>query len=283
MGGLGVTVLLALVASVVFGCADFVGGAVSRRASPLRVAALGQLVALGFAVPAALLVSWERVSVADAAWSLATGVAAACGLGFFYSAMARGLISLVVPLTAVLSATLPVAYGFARGERPGTTALVGIVLALVAIAIVSATPGAGQTLSAAPIVFSLAAGILFGLFIVLLSQVSDRAGLWPIALSRSSSSLVLSGLALALTGRQPRGIRQLLPAGIAIGTLEAGGIVALFLALQHGPISIASVLLSLYPVTTVLLATVVLGERMSRPQLAGLALALISVILISAQ
>lgn len=283
MGGCRVTVLFALVASVVFGCADFVGGAVSRRASPFRVAALGQLVALCLAVPTALLVRWEQVTAADAAWSLASGLTAGCGLGLFYSAMARGLISLVVPLTAVISATLPVAYGLAQGERPGTPALVGVVLALVAIAIVSATPGSGQTLSAAPIFFSLAAGTLFGLFIILLSQVSDRAGLWPIALSRSGSGLVLAGLALTLTGRQLHGLRPLLPAGIAIGTLEAGGIIALFLALQRGPISIASVLLSLYPVTTVLLATVVLGERMSRTQLAGVALALASVILISAQ
>jgi drug/metabolite transporter (DMT)-like permease len=249
----------------------------------LRVAALGQLVALCFAVPVALLVGWERVTIADAAWSLASGVTAACGLGLFYSAMARGLISLVVPLTAVIGAMLPVTYGLARGERPGTTALVGIALALVAVVTVSATPGAGQTLSAAPIVFSLVAGTLFGLFIVVLSQVSDQAGLWPIALSRSTSSLVLAGLALALTRRQPSGFRQLLPAGIAIGTLEAGGIVALFLALQRGPVSIASVLLSLYPVTTVLLATIILNERMSRPQLVGVALALSSVILISAQ
>ena len=94
-------------------------------------------------------------------------------------------------------------------------------------------------------------------------------------------SLVLVALALSITGRQSRGIRELLPAGITIGTLEAGGIIV-FLALQRGPISSASVLLSLYPVTTVLLATFVLGERMSRPQLAGVALALISVILISA-
>ena len=253
------------------------------RRRPYGLPLLGQLVALGVAVPAALLVSWERVTLADAAWSLATGVTAGCGLGLFYSAMARGLISLVVPLTAVISATLPVAYGLVRGERPGTPALVGIVLALVAVAIVSATPGAGQTLSATPIVFSLVSGTLFGLFIILLSQVSDQAGLWPIALSRSSTCLVLGGLALAVTGRQPAGIRRLLPAAIAIGTLEAGGFIALFLALQRGPISIASVLLSLYPVTTVLLATIVLGERMSRMQTAGIALALSSVILISVQ
>ena len=195
----------------------------------------------------ALLVTWEQLTVADTAWSLASGLTAACGLGFFYSAMARGLISLVVPLTAVISATLPVVYGLVRGERPGTPALVGIMLALVAIAIVSATPGSGQALSAAPIVSAWRQGISFGVFIILLSRVSDQAGLWPIALSRSSSSLVLVALALSITGRQSRGIRELLPAGITIGTLEAGGIIAVFLALQRGPISSASVLLSLYP------------------------------------
>ena len=276
------TVLLALVGSFVFGCADFVGGVVSRRGSPLRVAALGQLVALSIAVPMAVVVTWEQLTVADTGWSLASGLTAGCGLGLFYSAMARGLISLVVPLTAVISATLPVVYGLVRGERPGTPALVGIVLALVAIAIVSATPGSGQSLSAAPIVFSLAAGISFGLFVIMLSRVSDQAGLWPIALSRTSSSLVLVVLALSFTGRQTHGLRALLPAGLTIGTLEAGGIIAVFLALQQGPISSVSVLFSLYPVMTVLLATFVLGERMSRPQLGGVALALFSVILISA-
>jgi drug/metabolite transporter (DMT)-like permease len=275
-------VVLALVASVVFGCADFVGGAASRRASPLRVAALGQVVALAFAIPAALLVSWQRVTVADALWSLATGVAAGCGLGFFYSAMARGLISLVVPLTAVVGATLPVVYGLARSEHPGGPSLVGIVLALVAVAIVSATPRVGHPFSATPVLFSLMAGTLFGLFLILLSQVTTHAGLWPIALSRSTSSLALAVLATATTGR-PREIRPLLPAGIAIGTFEAAGIIGLFLAVQRGPISIASVLLSLYPVTTVLLATVVLRERMTRTQLAGVTLALGSVILIASQ
>ena len=101
------TVALALVASLVFGTSDFIGGAASRQAAPVRVAALGQMVALALTVPLALLVSWQQVTATDAVWSLASGVAAACGLALFYSAMARGLISIVVPLTAVIGALLP--------------------------------------------------------------------------------------------------------------------------------------------------------------------------------
>jgi drug/metabolite transporter (DMT)-like permease len=278
-----VTVLLALVGSAVFGSADFIGGASSRHAPPLWVATLGQSVALILAVPIALLANWEGVTATDATWSLVGGAVAAVGLGLFYTAMARGLISVVVPLTAVIGAAIPVAYGLGRGERPGKVALAGIVLALVAVAVVSSIPGDGQPVAAASIAFSLGAGACFGTGLVLFSRVSERAGLWPVALSRSTASLVLLGIAIALTGRPPNPIStpKLLPAGIAIGALEAGGNAALFLALERGPVAIASVLISLYPVTTVMLATVILGERLSRVQLAGVALALSSVVLIS--
>jgi drug/metabolite transporter (DMT)-like permease len=278
------TVALALVASLVFGTSDFIGGTASRQAAPLRVAALGQMVALALTVPLALLVSWQQVTGTDAAWSLASGVAAACGLALFYSAMARGLISIVVPITAVIGALLPVAYALARGERPTTVALVGIVLALIAVAIVSAVTGDRQEpMSAAVISSSIAAGTFFGAFIILLSRASEHAGLWPIALSRSTSALALAAFALILTGTKPDDISRLLPACTAIGVLETGGMVALLLALQRGPIAIASVLLSLYPVTTVMLAVLLLGEHLSRLQLTGIVLALSSVILISAQ
>jgi drug/metabolite transporter (DMT)-like permease len=276
-----VTVLLALVGSVVFGGADFIGGAISRRVPALWLAALGQSVALVLAVPIAVLVAWERVTAADAAWSLASGASAAVGLGLFYPAMARGLISIVVPLTAVIGASLPVAYGLGRGERPGAVAVVGIALALAAVAVVSATPGDGRRFAATPVAFSLGAGTCFGLVIVFFSRVSDHAGLWPVALSKSTASLGLIALALVLSRSRPTVTGPLLPAGVAIGALEVGGNVALILALQRGPVSIASVLISLYPVTAVMLATVVLGERLSRVQLAGVVLALGSVVLIS--
>jgi drug/metabolite transporter (DMT)-like permease len=278
-----VTVVLALVGSFVFGVSDFLGGVVSRQISPWRVAAVGQLTALVLAVPTALLASWDRITGADIAWSLGSGVTVAAGLGLFYSAMARGVVSLVVPLTAVVSATIPVAYALGRGEWPGTVTFAGIVLALVSIAVVSALPGAGANAPASSLVLSLAAGICFGGFIVLVSQTSDEAGLWPIVFSRLTSASGLVLLALLFTGVRSDGLLRNAPACIAIGVLEGGGIVALLLALQRGPLAIASALLALYPVGTVLLAMTFLRERLSRHQLLGVILALCSVALISTQ
>jgi drug/metabolite transporter (DMT)-like permease len=276
-------IVLALAGSAVFGGADFIGGASSRHAPPLWVATVGQSVSLLLAVPVALAAGSDRVTGAAAAWSLAGGAVAAVGLGFFYSAMACGLISLVVPVTAVVGAAVPVSYGLLRGERPGGVALTGIGLALIAVAVVSAIPGNGERLAAAPIFFALAAGACFGTGLVCFSRVGKHAGLWPVALSRTTTSLVLVVIALTLSGAPARGAssRILWRAGIAIGILEVGGNSLLFLALERGSLVIGSVLISLYPVTTVMLATVILGERLSRVQLAGVALALASVVLIS--
>ena len=279
------TVVLALLGSVIFGASDFIAGVASRRISPLRVGAVAQSTALVLAVPIALVAGWEHVSRADVGWSLASGVAVAVGLGLFYTGMARGMISLVVPVTAVVAAAIPVVYAFVTGERPGAIALAGIVLALLAIAVVSAMPGIDPAASVTADILglSLAAGGCFGTFVVLIDHVSDDAGLWPIVFSRTTSALGLVALALVFTGRRPDGIERALPACLAVGTLEAAGIVALLLALQRGPLAVASVLLALYPVGSVLLAMVFLRERLTRHQLAGVVLAFCSVILISVQ
>src|SRR5262249_35856192 len=128
----GVTVLLALLGSVIFGGSDFIAGVTSRRGSPLRVGAVVQSAALVSAVPMALVASWEHVTRADVAWSLSSGVAVAVGLGLFYTGMARGLISLVVPVTAVVAAGIPVVYALVSGEHPGGMTFLGIVLAIAA-------------------------------------------------------------------------------------------------------------------------------------------------------
>ena len=222
------TILLALVGSAVFGTADFIGGAASRHVPPVWMAMLGQAVALVLAVPLALLVTSHGVTATDAFWSLAGGVVAAVGLGFFYTAMGRGLISVVVPLTSVVGAAVPVTYGLGRGERPGSVAMAGIVIALIAVAIVSAIPGetAGPTLglAPAPIAFSFAAGACFGTGLVFFSRVGTDAGLWPVVLSRSTTTLVLLCIAVALTGR-PTGVaaEPHVAAGGARGRRVRGG------------------------------------------------------------
>jgi len=278
-----VTALLALGSAILIGCSDFLGGVVSRRGSAVRVAALAQFISFLLAVPTALVVGASRVTGADAAWSLVSGVTVAVGLGLFYAAMKRGLISLVAPMAAVTSATVPVIYALAHGERPGAIALTGIVLALCAIAVVSLAPAGGEpgdrADTGAVIGLSLIAGVLFGAFFICFSRTSDDAGLWPVVLSRAASGGILVGFAYITLGGLGVGslIRFVAPMGVA----ETVAGVALLLALQRGPVAIASVLASLYPVTTVLLAAGVLRERLSRPQLTGVLLALVAVVLVS--
>ncbi|HEX2303677.1 MAG TPA: EamA family transporter [Gaiella sp.] len=276
------TALLAVASALLVGGADFVGGVLSRTASAARVAAVAQVIGLALAVPAALLVESERVTSTDAAWSVASGVAVGLGLVVFYTAMARGLISLVAPVTAVIGAIVPVAYALGTGERPGSAAVTGIALAIVAIALVSLGPASLSTVSAGlgALPLAAAAGCLFGLFYVCFARVHEDAGLWPVAISRTASALVLLGLALAVTGGLAVGW-SLVPRIAAIGALEVGAAVTLLLALQRGPVSVAAVLASLYPVTTTFLAAFVLRERLRGLQLVGVALALVAVVLIS--
>jgi len=276
------TAALAIASALLVGGADFIGGFLSRKVDAVRVAAAAQVVGLAFAVPAALLVDAERVTTADAAWAVGSGVAVGLGLVCFYTAMTRGLISIVAPLTAVTGALVPVVYALGGGERPGAPALLGIALAVAAIGLVSlgsAGPAdAVASRNALPLAF--AAGVLFGLFYVCFARVHEEAELWPVAISRAASATLLVGLALGLT----RGLglpRPAVPWVVTIGALELGAAVTLLLALQRGPVSVAAVLASLYPVTTPFLAAFVLRERLRGPQLAGVALALVAVALIS--
>jgi drug/metabolite transporter (DMT)-like permease len=277
------TAVLALASALLVGGADFSGGFLSRNLSPVRVAALAQAVGLALAIPAALVVDAERVTGVAAAWSAASGVAVGLGLVIFYTAMTRGMISLVAPVAAVTGAVVPVVYALASGERPGATAVAGIVLAVAAIALVSLAPDAVETtrgtgLGALPLAF--AAGLLFGLFYVSLARVHEDAGMWPVAISRIASTVVVVALALAVT----RGLavpRTVVPRIALIGVLEVGAAVTLLLALQRGPVSVASVLASLYPVTTTFLAALVLHERLRGLQLAGVGLALVAVALVA--
>lgn len=276
------TALLAVASALLVGGADFMGGVLSRVTSAVRVAAVAQLAGLVFAVPASLVVDAEQVTWTDIAWSVASGVAGGLGIVLFYTAMARGLISLVAPAAAAVGALVPVVYALGGGERPGRVAILGIGLAIVAITLVSLGPAGDRSGSGGShaLPLALAAGVLFGLFYVCLSRVDDDAGLWPVTIFRLGSAAVLVPLALAMTGGLSTG-RRLSGRIVAIGALEVAAGVALLLALQRGPISVASVLASLYPVTTTFLAALLLRERLRGLQLVGVGLALVAVVLVS--
>lgn len=275
-------VVLALASALVYGTSDFLGGLASRRASVFGVVLVSQLVGL-----AALLVllPWLGGSArpADLAWGAAAGLAGASALAVFFAALARGTMSVVAPVTAVTAAALPVAVGLLGGERVGPWAAAGIGLALVAVVLVSAEHGLGELRSArsAGVLPALVAGTAFGIFFVLLDRTAADAGLTPLVPARIASVLLV--LAVAVLGR-----RSLRTGGGAFPLVAASGVGdmaanALFLLATQagGQLAVVGVLVSLYPVSTVVLAQLVLRERLVPAQLGGLLVAVAAVVLIT--
>jgi drug/metabolite transporter (DMT)-like permease len=277
-----VAVVLALSSAVVYGASDFLGGLASRRTSVFGVVALSQLVGL-----AALLVllPWlgGPVDAADLGWGAAAGLAGAAGLVVFFRTLAGGVMSVVAPVTAVTAAAVPVLVGLAGGDEIGTWAAVGIALALVAVVLVSAESGLSALRAARPAALApaLLAGSMFGLFFVLLDRTSADAGLTPLVTARIASVTLV--VLIALAGRQSlRVTRSALPlvAVSGLGDMAANGL--FLLATQaDGQLAITGVLASLYPVSTVVLAQVVLRERLVGAQVAGLLTAVTAVVLIT--
>lgn len=275
-------VVLALASAVVYGVADFCGGLASRRAAAAAVVALSQAAGL---VVVVLLLPWlgGTPAPADLAWGAAAGVAGGAGLLLFYRALATGVMSVVAPVTAVSAAALPVLGGLALGERLGPAAVAGIVLALVAVVLVAAEGGLASLRSAraATVGPALAAGAGFGLFFVLLERTGDGAGLSPLAAARVVSVLLVGGLALA-TARSVRVPGPVLPVVLAAGVGDMAANALFLLATQAGgQLAVTGVLASLYPVSTVVLAQVLLRERLAGAQQAGLAVAAAAVVLIA--
>lgn len=276
-------VLLALAAAVGYGLADFVGGLLSRRTSVWTVTVLMQ-----FTGAAALtLIAWIGFSMPatrDLAWGAASGIGSGAGTFFLYRGLAAGRMGVVAPLSAVGAAVVPVLVGVALGERPAPAAWAGVALAFPAIVLVSREPSAQLTRPAAGragLRDGLLAGGGFGLLFVALGQVPEDAGLWPLAFGQVTSLLILAaGAWLASSGRHPAP-RRVVAGALAAGLLAAAATGAYQLATYGELVSVAAVLTSLYPAVTVALAAVVLHERASRVQAAGLALAAVAVVLIT--
>jgi drug/metabolite transporter (DMT)-like permease len=275
-------VVLALASAVVYGAADFLGGLASRRTSVFGVVALSQVVGL---VALLALLPWlgGPVEGADLAWGAASGLAGAGGLVVFFRALARGVMSVIAPVTAVTAAAVPVLVGLLYGNTIGGWAAVGIGLALMAVVLVSAEGGLSALRSARPAALApaLVAGSLFGLFFVLLDRTSTDSGLTPLVAARIASVALV--VVLALAGRQSlRVTRPALPL-VALSGLGDMSANALFLLATQadGQLAITGVLASLYPVTTVVLAQLVLRERLVGAQVAGLLSAVGAVVLIT--
>ncbi len=275
-------VVLALASAVVYGASDFLGGLASRRTSVFGVVALSQVVGLAALVT---LLPWlgGPAEGADLAWGAAAGLAGATGLVVFFRTLARGVMSVVAPVTAVTAAAVPVLVGLLGGNSIGTWAGLGIALALLAVVLVSAESGLSALRAARPAALgpALLAGSMFGLFFVLLDRTSEEAGLTPLVTARVASVALVAVIALG-GGQSLRVTRAALPLVAASGVGDMTANALFLLATQaDGQLAITGVLASLYPVSTVVLAQVVLRERLAGAQVAGLLAAGAAVVLIT--
>jgi uncharacterized membrane protein len=277
-----VAILLALASAIIYGTADFLGGLASRRAAALAVTFVSQGVGLVSLLIVLPLARGNGFDGADFAWGAAGGMSGAVALVCFYWALAAGAMTVVAPLTAVVSAIVPVVTGLALGERPSTWALVGVGVALPAIALIAREHAERpQRLTRTVFAAALAAGFGFGLFFVALSRTSGHSGLWPLIGARVASIGLLS-LVLLVTRRPPRLAPRARPITIVAGVLDTTANAVYLAAATRGLLSLVAVIAALYPASTVVLARVVLGERIERTQIGGFVLAILAVSLVAA-
>jgi drug/metabolite transporter (DMT)-like permease len=304
-----VVTILALAAAALYGTADFLGGVASRRASVFAVlaltvpagavvmvlvASLGQVPALGGLLghggpgTPASVGDWSA-----AGWAAASGVCGSAGLIAFYAGFASAPISVVAPVAALVSAVLPVGVAMAGGERPAGPVIAGGLICLVAIVLVSAQPAdrapGEQARGSRPVAsrrllalgYGAAAGAGFGLFFIFLKNAGQSGVLWPVAISRSAGTVVAFGLVLITRTRMRLARGGVTGIALISGALDAAANVCYVLATRAGLFGLAVVITSLYPGMTVLLARVLLRERLRWLQRTGLLIAAAGVVLVT--
>lgn len=265
--------LLALAASLVWGTADFVGGLTSRGRSAVAVMAVSQTVGLA-GLSIVLLAAWRPFpEVEILPWSALAGVGTGLGVLCLYQALSIGPMSIVAPLTA-LAGVVPVVVGIADGDRPSWLQGVGMAAAVTGCFLAARSQADGMAIRRAGVLFALLAAALIGVGFVGIDRASDHDVLWGLELSRVVTVVLVGALALALLG--PRGLggdaRPLGPL-VVVGALDVSANGLFAWASTLGLLSVVSVLGSVYPVMTVLLARIVLKERMTPTQGVGVAAA----------
>ena len=304
------TVLVGLVSALTYGFADFLGGIASKRISPIRVTAIGALSGLVVLVAAAPLIggrwSWEAVLYGGI-----SGVTGAVAITLLYACLAIGPMSILSPLTALVSAFVPLLAGVIRGERLPLFGYLAIGIALVAVVLVGFVKEKGAVRpSLRALLMAIGSGTMIGAFLVLIDLTPETSGLVPLIANRAVNGVVMFAIigALSLGAKTISGLRRdasadvragrrvpvlrtevgstlgLLRPGwragfwlaVVCGVIDASANAMLLLGLRIGELTVMSVLTALYPAGTIVLAAVVLRERIAPVQVVGLVLALIA-------
>jgi drug/metabolite transporter (DMT)-like permease len=275
-------VLLALAASLAWGFADFGAGIVARRLPAFVVA--GVVESAGLLVSAAVVLALHESppSASQFAWAAFAGVVGVVGLAAFYRALSLGAMGIIGPITAT-AAIVPVAYGLARGERPSTLQDAGVALAIVGVVAASLerVPDRRRRRFGPGVGLALAAALCFGWALVGLSRAAPGGTAWSVFTMRAAAVPLVLGV--VLVSKPPlRASSRALGLLVVVGLGDTFATLLYSIATTRGLLSVVAVLASLYPIVIVVLARVLLTERVARAQLGGVAVALAGVALISA-
>ena len=273
--------MLALLGALSWGTGDFFGGLASRRAHVLTVLVLSQAVGLAGVAAWAVASGDSPPGLADVVPAVGAGMAGAAGLAALYRGMAIGAMGIVAPISA-LSPAVPLAVDLVRGDAPAAVQWAGIATALTGVVLLAREPG-GTTRGAglaAGVSLALVAALGFGLFVVGLDAASDGGATWAVVVARTSSTLVAlcAALVVSVPLRPPT---RLLPAIMAVGIFDTTANVLVAVATTYGSAGIVAVLSALYPLTTILLARIVLAERLDRSRRVGGVVALAGAALVA--
>jgi len=281
--GAMLTVFVGLGSALIFGAADFLGGLAAKRMNPVLVTAISALVGLVLLGAAFPLFggTWSTGAVLLGA---ASGVAGAIAIGLLYACLAIGPMSILSPVTAVVSAIVPVAFGLAKGERFASVGYVALGLALVAIVLVGFVPNPDAVRpSARALLMALGSGVAIGVFLIFLDATPDDSGLIPLIANRATNATIMFTvvLVIALVARNRSrsafpGWRSGLPFAIACGVVDVIANAGQLVGVRLGELSVIAVLTALYPAGTIILAAVVLRERIAVAQYIGLAIAVVA-------
>ena len=271
-------VVFGLLAALSWGIADFGGGIATRRATLYGVVIVSSASGMAVALVLALVRAEPLPAGADLAWCLTAGVLGTVGIVALYNGLAVGRMAIVAPVTGVLAASIPVIAGIFLEGLPRPIVMLGIGLAIAAVVLVSRVTS--STGGRSGMELALVSGLGIGLFSVALSRIDDALVFGPLVIVRLVEAAII--VPLIVIGRRPGRVPlRLLPVVALVGFLDMAGNAGFLFAQATGSLAVAAVLSSLYPVTTVILAMLVLREPMTRSHAAGIALALTAIGLIA--
>ncbi len=278
-GGLG-SVTLGLASAASWGAGDFSGGLASRRAPAAGVVVASQAVGIALLVVLAVAMQEAAPSIGQLGWAALAGANGAFGLLALYSALASGRMGIAAPVSGVVGAVVPVLVGTALHGSPGPLRFLGFALALAGVWLLTSAGGGPGRTALRELWLPALAGASFGLFLVFIHQAGGATVLWPLTAARATSMAVLGVVggamgALRMPGRSALGLTCL------AGLLDTGGNAFFVLAARAGRLDVAGVLSSLYPASTVLLACLLLRERLTARQTAGAVVTLAAIVCVS--